>query len=75
MEKLFNKGAKEELNAIIARLFCFSVLSFFLAINSFYAMTFSYDANNPFIGHIPHEHNKLRTSFCKNDKSNTRQRN
>jgi len=43
----FNLGAREELNAKIARMFYSGSLSFNFAKNSYYAMTFTYVANNP----------------------------
>ena len=54
LEKLFNRGAKEELDAIITMLFSSDGLPFNLARNPYYAMTFTYTANNLIADYITH---------------------
>ena len=49
----FNMRAREELNAIIARMFYFDGLSFNCARNPYYTMAFTYAANNLISGYIP----------------------
>ena len=59
----FNMGAREELNAIIARMFYSGVLSFNLTRNSYYAMAFTYAANDPISGYIPPRYKSLTTTL------------
>ena len=58
----FNIGAREELNAIIARMFYSGDLSFNFARNSYFAMPFTFVANNRISGYIPTPRGLL---FCK----------
>jgi len=70
MDASFNMGVREELNAIITRMFYYSDLSFNFVRNSYYVMAFTYAANNPFSGYIPPGYNSLRITLLQNEKSN-----
>jgi len=59
----FNMEAREELNAIIARIFYSGGLSFNFAKNPYYAMAVTYAANNSTSDYIPPGYNSLRTTF------------
>jgi len=63
-------GAKEEFNAIIARMFYFGGLSFNFTRSPYYAMAFTYAANNHVSGYIPPAYNSLMTSLLQNEKAN-----
>jgi len=70
VEKSFNMGARKELNAIIARMFHSSGLSFNFARNPYYAMAFTYAANNPISGYIPHSIQLVEDPLLQNEKAN-----
>ena len=52
VDALFNMGAREELNAIIARIFYYGGLLFNFARNQYYAMALTYAANSSISGYI-----------------------
>ena len=70
VDALFNMGAREELNAIIARIFYYGGLLFNFARNPYYAMALTYAANSSISGYISPGYNSLRTTLLQNEKSN-----
>lgn len=67
-KQAFNRAAREELNAIIARMFNAGGLSFNLTKNPYYAMAFTYAANNPTADYKPPGYNSLRTTLLQSSK-------
>lgn len=69
MEQAFNREAKDELDVMIARMFYSGGLSFNLTSNPYYAMAFTFAANNPIAYYKPPVYNSLRTTLVQHEKS------
>ncbi|XP_020247901.1 uncharacterized protein LOC109825460 [Asparagus officinalis] len=69
VEQAFNMGAREELDALIGRMFFTGGLSFNLTRNPYYAKAFAYVANNPISGYKPPGYNSMRTTILQREKT------
>ena len=65
----FNIGAREELDATIARIFYTGGLSFNLSKNPYYKKSYTYAASNPIAGHKPPSYNSLRITLLQHEKA------
>jgi hypothetical protein len=64
VEQTFNTGAREELGALIGRMFFTGGLSFNLTRNPYYAKAFTYAASNPISGYKPPGYNYMGLLSC-----------
>lgn len=68
--KVFNPGAREELQSEIARMFYRRGLPFRFARNPRYVKAFTMTANSNLSGFLPPGYNALRTSLLRKEKAN-----
>ncbi|XP_020246384.1 uncharacterized protein LOC109824246 [Asparagus officinalis] len=69
LEQSFNRGARNHLHGLIARIFFTGGLSFNLARNPYFIEAFKYATSNSFGGYIPPGYNLLRTSLLQKEKA------
>ncbi|XP_020257986.1 uncharacterized protein LOC109834387 [Asparagus officinalis] len=69
VKQTFNMGAREELDALIGKMFYTGRLFFNLTRNPYYAKAFAYAANNPISGYKPPGYNFMRTTILQHEKT------
>ncbi|XP_020250668.1 uncharacterized protein LOC109828045 [Asparagus officinalis] len=69
IEQSFNRGARDHLHGLIARMFYTGGLSFNLVRNPYFIEAFKYATSNSLGGYIPPGYNLLRTSLLQKDRA------
>ncbi|XP_066342489.1 uncharacterized protein [Miscanthus floridulus] len=68
LEKAFDMDTRNQLDALIARLFYSGGMSFNVARNPYYRESYKFAANHNLGGYVPPSYNKLRTTLLKQER-------
>ena len=69
LERAFNMDDRDNLNALIARMFYSSILPFNLARNPYYVSSYLFAANHNISGFVPLGYNALRTTLLQQERA------